>query len=126
MANPANPTSKKRVGDFNPDMETGETLDSIANKDVEIKSVTFDRRNGRNGRYTLSVITLADGSVYHTGGAVVAERLASVFGLSLEALVELVERGEQPIAPANVFPITAAFTKERSQSNPSQSFWTVS
>jgi hypothetical protein len=117
---------RKRVGDYNPDMETGDVLDSIANIDVEIASVAFDRRKGRNGPYILSVITLADGKVYHTGGGVVAERLAKLFGLSVEELDAMLSQGRSPDAPVNVFPITASFRLEQSQSNPSQKFWTVS
>lgn len=102
---PANPAPRKRVGDYNPDVDTGETLDGIANVDVEIAKVTFDERRGRNGTYTLSIIELTDGKLYHTGSPVVAERLAAI--------------------PVNEFPIIAKFERVRSQSNPSQSYWTV-
>jgi hypothetical protein len=117
---------RKRVGDYNPETETGELLDSIANTDVEISGVEFDRRNGKNGRYTLSIITLTDGRMFHTGGAVVAERLAAMFGMSLEQLnAELDAGAPSPAAPSDAFPVLATFTKEQSQNNKAQSYWTV-
>lgn len=117
---------RKRVGDYNPDVETGEVLDGIANTDVEIASVSFDRRNGKNGRYTLSVITLTDGSLYHTGSPVVAERLAALYGLAFDDFIALIESGRQPVAESGTFPIMARFTRERSQNDPTRSYWTVS
>lgn len=120
-------TARKRVGDYNPDVETGETLDSIANTDVEIESVSFDRRNGKNGRYTLSIIQLVGGKLYHTGSPVVAERLAALFGLgSFDDFIALVESGRQPVAESGTFPIVARFTREKSQNDPTRSYWTVS
>lgn len=98
-------TTKRRVGEYNPDIETGETLDAIENVEVEIASVAFDERRGKNGTYTLSIITLADGRIFHTGGAVVAERLAQI--------------------PSADFPVLGTFTLIKSQSNPRQSYWTV-
>lgn len=120
------PESRKRVGDYSPSIETGETLDAIANTDVEIASVEFDRRSGKNGRYTLSVIHTADGKIYHTGSPVVAERLAALFGMgSFEDFIALVESGRQPVAESGTFPIMAKFTREKSQNDPSRSYWTV-
>lgn len=118
--------ARKRVGDYNPDVETGEVLDGIANMEVEIAGVEFDRRNGKNGKYTLSIITLTDGRLFHTGGPVVAERLASLFGLSLEQLVEQLDAGApSPTAPPDVFPVLATFAKEQSQNDKTRSYWTV-
>lgn len=99
----ATTNARKRVGDYNPDLETGETLDAIEGQEVEIASVAFDERNGRKGTYTLSIITLANGDIYHTGGPVVAERLAQV----------------------TEFPVTGTFRRVASASNPGQSYWTV-
>ena len=101
----ADSKTARRVGDYNPDIETGEVLDGIADTDVEIASVSFDPRNGKNGEYTLSIITLSDGSIYHTGSKVVAERLSAI-----------------PLAD---FPVMAKFSLIPSQNNPRQSYWTV-
>lgn len=128
MADTAKETTpaRRRVGDYSPDTETGETLDGIANRDVEIASVTFDRRNGKNGRYTLSIVTLTDGAVYHTGSPVVAERLAALFNMgSFDDFIALVESGRQPVADGDTFPIMATFTREKSKNDPSRSYWTV-
>lgn len=97
--------ARKRVGDYNPDVETGEVLDEIANTTVVISSVAFDERSGRNGKYTLSIITLDNGKLYHTGSPVVAERLSAV--------------------PMNEFPVEATFVKVKSQNDPSRSYWSV-
>ena len=122
----AAPTTRKRVGDYNPDTETGEVLDGIAGQEVEIASVDFDRRNGEKGKYTLSIITLTDGRVFHTGGSVVAERLAAIFGYSLERLDTEMDAGApSPTAPMDAFPVMATFTKEASRSRPGASYWTV-
>jgi hypothetical protein len=121
------PAARKRVGDYNPDMETGETLDAIAGQNVTIASIAFDRRNGKNGRYTLSVITLADGKVYHTGSGTVADKLAGLFGLSGDSLAAELDAGAPtPIAASDVFPVDATFEKAASQSNRGQAYWTVS
>lgn len=122
------PTEKvrKRIGDYNPDTETGEILDGIANTDVEIASMSFERRNGKNGRYTLSIITLADGKLYHTGSPVVAERLAAIYEMGFDDFVALIESGRQPVAPSGVLPIAAKFTREPSRNDPTRSYWTVS
>lgn len=93
----------KRVGDYNPDEETGEILDGIEGEDVEIASVTFSERRGRSGKYNLSIITLSDGRVFHTGSEVISERLARI----------------------TEFPVVAKFERVKSQSNPSQSYWNV-
>jgi hypothetical protein len=116
---------RKRVGDYNPDVETGEVLDGIANVEVEISGVSFDRRTGKNGRYTLSVITLSDGRLFHTGGPVVAERLAALFGMSLEQLNEQLDAGTPSPSASDAFPVLATFTKEKSQNDPTRSYWTV-
>lgn len=122
-----NAPARKRVGDYNPDIETGDVLDGIAGQDVEIAGVSFDRRNGKNGRYTLSIIELTDGKLYHTGSPVVAERLASLYGLSIEALNEQLDAGApSPSAPADTFPVAATFTKEQSQNDKTRSYWRVS
>lgn len=119
--------ARKRVGDYSPDVETGEVLDGIANTEVEIAGVSFDRRNGKNGRYTLSIIALTDGRLYHTGSPVIAERLAALFGLgSFDDFIALIESGRQPVAESGVFPILATFTREKSQNDPTRSYWTVS
>jgi hypothetical protein len=97
----------KRVGDYNPDIETGELLDKIEGQDVTIAGVTFDNRSGKKGPYTLAIITLDTGAVYHTGGAVVVERLRKV-------------------ADENGFPLVGKFEQVRSASNPGQEYWTVS
>lgn len=95
---------RKRVGDFNPDVETGETLDPIEGMEVDIASVEYDERTGRKGPYTLAIIHLTDGRIFHTGGAVVVERLRAV----------------------EDFPVLATFEKVKSESNPGQKYWTVS
>jgi hypothetical protein len=96
---------RKRVGDYNPDVETGEVLDGIEDKEVTIASVAFDPRTGKKGPYILAIITLDDGSVFHTGGAVVVERLGAI--------------------PPEDFPVLATFSMVKSASNPGQSYWTV-
>lgn len=96
---------RKRVGDYNPDIETGDVLDDIANVEVTITSVAFDERNGRSGKYTLSIITLDSGKLYHTGSPVVAERLAAI--------------------PLNEFPVAGTFHRVKSQNDPTRSYWTV-
>jgi len=122
----ATPTARKRVGDYNPDTETGEILDGIAGQEVSIARVDFDRRNGEKGKYTLSIITLDDGKVYHTGGPVVAERLAALFGYSLERLETEMDAGApSPTATADVFPVMATFEKVASRSRSGASYWTV-
>lgn len=122
----ATTTTRKRVGDYNPDIETGETLDKIEGQEVQIASVSFDRRTGKKGRYTLAIITLDGGAIYHTGGSVVAERLAALFGYSLERLNEELDAGAPtPTAPSDVFPVDATFHMEASASNPGQRYWTV-
>jgi hypothetical protein len=95
-----------RVGDHSPEIATGDLLDAIEGIDVEIASVLFDNRTGKKGAYTLAVISLTDGRVFHTGGAVVVERLAAI--------------------PMEAFPILGTFTQVKSASNPGQSYWTVS
>lgn len=104
MADKESPAVPRRVADDNPDIETGELLDKIAGQDVTVASVLFDPRNGKKGPYELAVITLADGSVYHTGSAVVVERLRNV----------------------SRFPVVAKFEQVASASNPGQKYWTVS
>jgi hypothetical protein len=101
----ATPT-RKRVGTYNPDIETGDVLDDIAEQDVVIASVAFDERSGQNGPYTLSIITLDDGRIFHTGSKVVSERLAQV--------------------PVGDFPVDAKFSLVASASHRGQSYWTVS
>lgn len=118
--------ARKRVGDYNPDIETGNTLDGIADKSVTIAGVQFDRRNGKNGRYTLSVITLDDGSVYHTGSSVVADKLAGLFGMSGDELAAQLDEGApSPSADGDVFPVDATFTRTQSGNDKSRSYWTV-
>lgn len=125
---------RKRVGDYNPDVAVGDLLDPIANKDVTIWSISFDQRTGKKGQYVLAVIEAGEdadnrdaATIYHTGGAVVVERLAAIFGIAtVEALVnDYLARGIQP-DPGGVLPVTATFTKVRSTVNPAQSYWTVS
>lgn len=126
MAGNSSTAPRKRIGDYNPDVEKGEVLDGIDGVDVEVASIEFDRRNGRSGRYTLSVITLTDGRVFHTGSPIVAERLAKLYEMaSMDDFVSLIESGRQPAAPDGTFPIIANFHREKSQSNPGSSFWTV-
>jgi len=135
MAQTAKPdvSGVKRVGDYNPDQEVGEVLDAIANIDVILYSVSFDKRTGRKGPYVLAIVEAGepggdrnDAGLYHTGGSVVVERLAAIFGVpSIESLIaEFLDQGRQPDT-ANL-PVLATFRKERSQSNPGQSYWTVS
>lgn len=114
----------KRVGDYNPDVEDGELLDEIEGQEVTISDVSFAMRNGKKGAYVLSVITLVDGKVYHTGGAVVAERLARALDVtSIEQLRDMLAAGAHP--DRGNLPLVATFTQERSQSNPGQKYWTV-
>lgn len=96
----------RRVGEYNPDVETGETLDTIEGTDIEIQSVAFEERRGRNGEYTLVIIETVDGKRYHTGSPVIAEKLGRV--------------------PSNDFPVLATFRRIQSQSNPRNSYWDVS
>lgn len=122
----------KRVADYNPDVAVGEVLDPIANTDVLIWSVTFDQRNGKKGPYILAVVEVtspgedrADSAIYHTGGAVVVERLAAMFGITVEQLgTDYLAMNRQPDG-TGVFPVLANFSKEKSASNPGQSYWTV-
>jgi hypothetical protein len=121
--------ARKRVGDYNPDIETGETLDVIAGQDVTITGVSFDRRNGKNGRYTLSVITLdnKDHPLVHTGSPVVADKLAGLFGMSGDELAAQLDAGApSPSDPGDVFPVDATFERVQSQNNRGQSYWSVS
>lgn len=118
--------ARKRVGDYNPDLETGETLDKIEGQDVTIAGVQFDRRNGKNGRYTLSVISLDTGALYHTGSGVIADKLAGIFGMNGDELAAQLDAGApSPTAEPGTFPVDATFEKVESQSNRSQSFWNV-
>lgn len=124
----AGKTPAKRVGDYNPDIESGELLDAIEGQEVTLTDVTFDLRNGKKGPYVLSVVTVDDGSdtgaKYHTGGAVVAERLARALDVnSIEQLREMLAAGAHP--DRSNLPILATFRQERSQSNPGQRYWTV-
>jgi hypothetical protein len=118
----------KRVGDYNPDVEAGELLDGIEGQEVTLTDITFDLRNGKKGEYVLSVVTVAtaDGEAkYHTGGAVVAERLARALDVpTIEQLREMLRAGAHP--DRGNLPILATFSQERSQSNPGQKYWTVS
>ena len=127
----------KRVAEYNPDVATGEILDPIANVDVCIFSVTFDARTGKKGPYILAIIEAggldaegapldrSDAGVYHTGGAVVVERLAAMFGITTDQLRDdYLSRNAQPDGSA-VFPVIGKFSKEKSASNPGQSYWTV-
>lgn len=124
---------RKRVGDYNPDVAVGELLDGIANVDVTLWGVSFDGRTGKKGPYILAIFeagnedgTREDATLYHTGGAVVVERLAAMFGLSLAELQsEYVDRNLQPDG-TGIFPVVAQFTKVKSASNAGQSYWTVS
>lgn len=100
MAAPA----PKRVGEYNPDLETGDVLDPIEGQDVTVASVEYDERTGKKGPYTLAIITLDDGRKFHTGGAVVVERLRNV----------------------ESFPVVAKFERVASTSNPGQKYWSVS
>lgn len=115
----------KRVGDYNPDVEAGELLDSIEGQEVTLTDVTFDLRNGKKGEYVLSVVTTDDGTVYHTGGAVVAERLGRALDVpTIEQLRDMLRNGAHP--DRGNLPILATFRQEKSQSNPGQKYWTVS
>lgn len=118
----------KRVGDYNPDVEAGELLDEIEGQEVTLTDITFDLRNGKKGEYVLSIVTIEspDGDKrYHTGGAVVAERLARALDVStIEGLREMLRAGAHP--DRSNLPILATFHQEKSQSNPGQKYWTVS
>ncbi len=96
---------RRRVGDYTPDIETGELLDGIEDQDVEIEALYQEQRTGKKGLYTLSVITLVGGALYHTGSPVIAEKLGAV--------------------PAGDFPVWATFRQVKSKSNPAQSYWDV-
>jgi len=115
----------KRVGDYNPDVEDGELLDEIEGQEVTLTDVEFAMRNGKKGPYVLSIVTVESGAKYHTGGAVVAERLARALDVpNIEALKEMLGAGAHP--DRGNLPILATFSQERSQSNPGQKYWTVS
>jgi hypothetical protein len=124
---------RKRVGDYNPDVAVGELLDPIANIDVTLWSVAFDGRTGKKGPYILAIMEVSGenedreaAALYHTGGTVVVERLIALFGLTIDQLQsDYLNRNAQPDG-SDVFPVTARFTKEKSASNPGQSYWTVS
>ena len=120
----ANTSKPKRVGDYNPDIEAGDLLDAIEGQEVTLTDITFDLRNGKKGEYVLSVVTLENGAKYHTGGAVVAERLSRALDVpSIEELQLMLRSGAHP-SRTNL-PILATFRQERSQSNPGQKYWTV-
>lgn len=131
MAQTAKP-ERKRVGDYNPDVAVGDVLDPIANTDVTIWSVSFDLRNGKKGEYVLAIIEAGtdeekreSAALYHTGGDVVVERLAAMFGITSAQLVDdYLRRNLQPDG-TGVFPVIGKFTKEKSKANPGQSYWTV-
>jgi hypothetical protein len=96
------------IGQYLPSNENGPSLEEsgLEGQTVTIIGVAFENRRGRNGDYTLSVITLDDDSVIHTGSGVIADQLGMV--------------------PPDAWPLTAVFTRVRSQSNPRQSYWSVS
>lgn len=120
----ADTKTAKRVGDYNPDVESGELLDAIEGKEVTLTDVTFALRNGKKGPYILSIVTVEGGSVYHTGGAVVAERLARALDVAnIEELKAMLAAGAHP--DRGNLPILATFSQEKSQSNPGQRYWTV-
>ncbi len=96
---------RRRVGDYTPDIDTGELLDGIEDQDVEIEALYQEQRTGKKGPYILSVITLVGGALYHTGSPVIAEKLGAV--------------------PAGDFPVWATFRQVKSKSNPAQSYWDV-
>lgn len=127
----ADQKTPRRVGDFNPEVPTGEVLDGIANIDVTLYGVEFDARKGKNGPYILAIMKIArDGdlahaSLFHTGSPVVVERLCAMFDISVEELNTLLSRNQQPAIADGVFPVLAKFTRVRSQNNPAQSYWTV-
>lgn len=99
----AKASTTRTVSDFNPNTDIGQTLDEINNTQVEIASVTFEERNGRNGPYALSIITLADGRMFHTGSPVIAKRLGQV----------------------TMFPVLATFKLVKSTLDARKNYWTV-
>ena len=94
----------KSVADYNPDSDIGSTLDDINGQQVTIAAVEFEERSGRNGPYALSIITLDDGRVFHTGSPVIAKRLSAV---------------------GSMFPVLATFNLVKSTQDPRKSYWTV-
>jgi hypothetical protein len=97
---------RRRVGDYNPAAESGDLLETIEGQEVEILAVEQLARSGRNGAYTLTILTLASGTKVHTGSPVVAEQFAAV--------------------PLDAYPVWATFTRQRSQNDPTRSYWTAS
>lgn len=97
----------RSIGDYLPSSDTGPSLEEsgIEGTVVTIAAVAFENRRGLSGDYTLSVITLDDGQMIHTGSKVIAERLGM-------------------IEPA-MWPLQAVFTRVKSVSNPRNSYWTV-
>lgn len=95
------------IGAFLPKSEIGQSLEDsgIENIEVTIVDVGFENRRGANGDYTLTTITLDDGTLIHTGSPVVAEQLGAV-------------------NPRD-WPLRAMFVRIRSQRNPRYSYWSV-
>jgi hypothetical protein len=99
------PTPPRRVGDYAPLVATGELLDEIEGVEVTIAVISQHDRTGRSGAYVLTVITLDDGRIFHTGSPVIAEALSAI--------------------PEQDYPVVGTFARQRSASNPQQSYWTV-
>lgn len=96
------------IGQYLPTSENGPSLEDagLEGKTVVITAVAFENRRGQQGDYTLSVITLDDGVIVHTGSKVIAERLGLV--------------------PPDAWPLEAVFSLVKSKSNPRFSYWNVS
>jgi len=105
MAEKAEP-ERRRAKTYVPDVEIGDTLDTIEGIDVEVASIGFESRSGKGEDYTLAIITLTDGRMFHSGSKPLTEFLGKV--------------------PTSELPLWMTFTLTRSASNPTRSYWTVS
>lgn len=92
--------------------DDGAKLDSIAGQEVVIIGVQFDARSGRkndahpDGKFTMNIITLEDGTIVHTGSDVIRDQL-------------------EKLSADPGFPVLAIFGRIDSASNRGQSYWSI-
>ena len=98
--------AKRRARDYSPATDSGDLLETIEGQEVEIVACEQVSRKGRNGDYTLSILTLADGRKVHTGSPVVAEQFAAI--------------------PLDAYPVWATFSRQQSLNDKTRSYWTAS
>ena len=97
----------RSIGEVLPSGDNGPALEDagLEGQEVVIASVAFENRKGDQGDYTLTVITLDDGTVFHTSSAVIVDQLG-------------------PINPKD-WPMRAMFVRIKSRRNPRYSYWSV-